>query len=117
MAVRQQPAGADGLVAVERQGVKAARVHLVHLELGRHALLVDEHREADALRFVLRRAPRHELDSRHVAKSIIWTQPSTSRPMKSLWSDAEAASFAGPLGPRVYTSRLLGRDRSLVLHG
>lgn len=37
--------------------------------------------------------------------------------MKSLWSDAEAASFAGPLGPRVYTSRLLGRDRSLVLHG
>jgi rhamnose utilization protein RhaD (predicted bifunctional aldolase and dehydrogenase)/NAD(P)-dependent dehydrogenase (short-subunit alcohol dehydrogenase family) len=37
--------------------------------------------------------------------------------MKSLWNDAEAASFAGPLGPRVYTSRLLGRDRSLVLHG
>ncbi len=37
--------------------------------------------------------------------------------MKSLWSDAEAARFAGPLGPRVYTSRLLGRDRSLVLHG
>jgi rhamnose utilization protein RhaD (predicted bifunctional aldolase and dehydrogenase)/NAD(P)-dependent dehydrogenase (short-subunit alcohol dehydrogenase family) len=37
--------------------------------------------------------------------------------MKSLWSDAEAASFAGPLGPRVYSSRLLGRDRSLVLHG
>src|SRR5687768_7213503 len=37
--------------------------------------------------------------------------------MKSLWSDAEAAQFAGPLGPRVYTSRLLGRERSLVLHG
>lgn len=37
--------------------------------------------------------------------------------MKSLWSDAEAAGFSGPLGPRVYTSRLLGRDRSLVLHG
>ncbi|MGQ0650964.1 MAG: bifunctional aldolase/short-chain dehydrogenase [Betaproteobacteria bacterium] len=37
--------------------------------------------------------------------------------MKSLWSDAEAASVSGPLGPRVYTSRLLGRDRSLVLHG
>ena len=28
--------------------------------------------------------------------------------MKSLWSDAEAAQFTGPLGPRVYTSRLLG---------
>jgi rhamnose utilization protein RhaD (predicted bifunctional aldolase and dehydrogenase)/NAD(P)-dependent dehydrogenase (short-subunit alcohol dehydrogenase family) len=37
--------------------------------------------------------------------------------MKSLWSDAEAAQFTGPLGPRVYTSQLLGRDRSLVLHG
>ena len=37
--------------------------------------------------------------------------------MKSLWRDAEAASYAGPLGPRVYASRLLGRDRSLVLHG
>ena len=37
--------------------------------------------------------------------------------MKSLWNDAEAAQFTGPLGPRVYTSRLLGRDRSLVLHG
>ena len=37
--------------------------------------------------------------------------------MKSLWNDAEAAQFAGPLGQRVYTSRLLGRDKSLVLHG
>jgi len=37
--------------------------------------------------------------------------------MKSLWDDAEAARYHGPLGPRVYTSRLLGRDRSLVLHG
>jgi rhamnose utilization protein RhaD (predicted bifunctional aldolase and dehydrogenase)/NAD(P)-dependent dehydrogenase (short-subunit alcohol dehydrogenase family) len=37
--------------------------------------------------------------------------------VKSLWSDAEAAQFKGPLGPRVYTSRLLGRDKSLVLHG
>ena len=37
--------------------------------------------------------------------------------MQSLWSDAEAAKFDGPLGPRVYSSRLLGRDKSLVLHG
>src|SRR3954462_5769239 len=37
--------------------------------------------------------------------------------MKSLWSDAEAAQHRGPLGPRVYTSRLLGRDKSLVLPG
>ncbi|MGW8271045.1 MAG: class II aldolase/adducin family protein, partial [Burkholderiales bacterium] len=37
--------------------------------------------------------------------------------MKSLWNDAEAAQFTGPLGPRVYSSRLLGREKSLVLHG
>jgi len=37
--------------------------------------------------------------------------------MKSLWNDAEAAKFDGPLGSRVYTSRLLGRDKTLVLHG
>ncbi|HSS28422.1 MAG TPA: bifunctional aldolase/short-chain dehydrogenase [Usitatibacter sp.] len=37
--------------------------------------------------------------------------------MKSLWTDAEAAGFAGDLGQRIYTSRLLGRDKSLVLHG
>jgi len=37
--------------------------------------------------------------------------------MKSLWSDAEATQFTGPLGSRVYSSRLLGRDKSLVLHG
>ena len=37
--------------------------------------------------------------------------------MKSLWNDAGAAKFGGPLGLRVYTSRLLGADKSLVLHG
>ena len=37
--------------------------------------------------------------------------------MKSLWNDTEAAQFPGELGQRVYTSRLLGRDKTLVLHG
>ena len=37
--------------------------------------------------------------------------------MKSLWSEAEAAQYRTPLGLRVYSSRLLGRDRTLVLHG
>ncbi len=37
--------------------------------------------------------------------------------MESLWNDAESATFAGDLGQRIYTSRLLGRDKSLVLHG
>ena len=38
-------------------------------------------------------------------------------PMQSLWNDKEAAAFKGDLAQRVYTSRLLGRDKSLVLHG
>jgi rhamnose utilization protein RhaD (predicted bifunctional aldolase and dehydrogenase)/NAD(P)-dependent dehydrogenase (short-subunit alcohol dehydrogenase family) len=37
--------------------------------------------------------------------------------MQSLWQDDEAARFTDDLGLRVYTSRLLGRDKSLVLHG
>jgi rhamnose utilization protein RhaD (predicted bifunctional aldolase and dehydrogenase)/NAD(P)-dependent dehydrogenase (short-subunit alcohol dehydrogenase family) len=37
--------------------------------------------------------------------------------MNSLWNDTEAAQFPGELEQRVYTSRLLGRDKSLVLHG
>src|SRR5438876_12253571 len=36
---------------------------------------------------------------------------------RSLWDDAEAAGFDGGLAERVYTSRLLGRDHDLVLHG
>src|SRR5215218_3618803 len=35
----------------------------------------------------------------------------------SLWNDREAAEFSGPLPQRVYTSRLLGQDHALVLHG
>ena len=37
--------------------------------------------------------------------------------MQSLWDDREAAGFEGDLALRVYTSRLLGRDPALVLHG
>jgi rhamnose utilization protein RhaD (predicted bifunctional aldolase and dehydrogenase)/NAD(P)-dependent dehydrogenase (short-subunit alcohol dehydrogenase family) len=37
--------------------------------------------------------------------------------MISLWNDEEASRYAGDLAVRVYTSRLLGRDTSLVLHG
>ena len=36
---------------------------------------------------------------------------------KSLWNDADAGRYQGEVGLRVYTSRLLGRDSSLVLHG
>jgi rhamnose utilization protein RhaD (predicted bifunctional aldolase and dehydrogenase)/NAD(P)-dependent dehydrogenase (short-subunit alcohol dehydrogenase family) len=37
--------------------------------------------------------------------------------MKNLWDPAEAAKFKTDLELRVYTSRLLGRDDTLVLHG
>ena len=37
--------------------------------------------------------------------------------MKSLWNDKEAVEFKTDLDLRVYTSRLLGKDSSLVLHG
>ena len=37
--------------------------------------------------------------------------------MLSLWDDNEAANYPGDLNLRVYTSRLLGRDKTLVLHG
>lgn len=37
--------------------------------------------------------------------------------MQSLWNDREAALYRGDLALRVYSSRLLGRDPSLVLHG
>jgi rhamnose utilization protein RhaD (predicted bifunctional aldolase and dehydrogenase)/NAD(P)-dependent dehydrogenase (short-subunit alcohol dehydrogenase family) len=37
--------------------------------------------------------------------------------MNSLWSEEESRLFVGDIALRVYTSRLLGRDKSLVLHG
>jgi len=37
--------------------------------------------------------------------------------MQSRWNDVEAARYTGDLDQRVYTSRLLGADPSLVLHG
>ena len=37
--------------------------------------------------------------------------------MQSLWDDTAAAAYTDALSLRVYSSRLLGRDPSLVLHG
>ena len=37
--------------------------------------------------------------------------------MKSLWDDKESSKYTTDLDLRVYTSRLLGQDSSLVLHG
>ncbi|OQX05274.1 MAG: short-chain dehydrogenase [Desulfobulbaceae bacterium A2] len=35
----------------------------------------------------------------------------------NFWHDDEAARYTGDLGQRVYSSRLLGRDPALILHG
>ena len=37
--------------------------------------------------------------------------------MQSLWNEQDAARCGSDLALRVYTSRLIGRDKSLVLHG
>src|SRR6266516_5057013 len=37
--------------------------------------------------------------------------------MLSLWNETEAATYDGWLAQRVYSSRLLGQDHTLVLHG
>jgi rhamnose utilization protein RhaD (predicted bifunctional aldolase and dehydrogenase)/NAD(P)-dependent dehydrogenase (short-subunit alcohol dehydrogenase family) len=37
--------------------------------------------------------------------------------MKSLWDEVEARNFDGDLRQRVYSSRLLGREAALVMHG
>lgn len=37
--------------------------------------------------------------------------------MQSRWNDQEAARYSTDIALRVYTSRLLGQDKSLVLHG
>lgn len=36
--------------------------------------------------------------------------------MQSLWNNDEEVQYEGELAQRVYTSRLLGRDKMLVLH-
>src|SRR6185295_6393765 len=75
----------------------------------RHALL-----DGDAAR-QRRRHPLRRADLRRCRRRR--RDAAVRIPMKSLWNDADAAQFTGPLGLRVYTSRLLGRDKSLVLHG
>lgn len=37
--------------------------------------------------------------------------------MKNLWNNSELKNISGDVAERVYSSRLLGKDKSLVLHG
>src|SRR5205823_10338295 len=56
MSIGQEPPGADGASIGIRERVKRRGVVVVHLELGWHALLFDEHGDADALCLGLRSA-------------------------------------------------------------
>src|SRR4051812_47784673 len=83
VAVGKEASGADGAAIPIGDGVDAARVVLVELELGGNALLVDEDLEADRFRFGLSGWPVEKADFYHRWKRI------KSR-RKKLLSDADA---------------------------
>ena len=68
---RPVPTGAP-IVEGQRRGAQL-RILLVQLDLGRHALLLDEHGEADrrGARALAPPASSMQFDVQHVAKSII----------------------------------------------
>ncbi len=69
MPVREQSSGADGAaVVVQRRGMDALRVVLVHLDPGRYALLPDEDLEAYRGGRGAGGFPGQEFDSEHAAK-------------------------------------------------
>jgi len=50
--------------------------------------------------------------------AYLFTQTTTDNAMKNLWDDHEASRYIDdPLELRAYTSRLIGQDEDLVLHG
>src|SRR5688500_6952966 len=59
----------------------------------------------------------HLLQLRMPCASWLKNQPEGRIRMQSLWNEQEAAQYTTLLSQRVYTSRLLGRDQSLVMHG
>jgi rhamnose utilization protein RhaD (predicted bifunctional aldolase and dehydrogenase)/NAD(P)-dependent dehydrogenase (short-subunit alcohol dehydrogenase family) len=91
---------------------------MIKLDFRRDRLLANEHELADARRLWRRIAPRQDANGEwQVHPQSVEDPAAIINPMQSLWNDAEAAEFRGDLAQRVYTSRLLGRDKSLVLHG
>src|SRR3954466_2333110 len=98
---------------------RGRRYRRVHGRTVRHARRARFRLERAAPRRIRRSgcaSPRSSRSASRAARSSA-SREKYNPHMKSLWSDAEAAKFDGPLGARVYTSRLLGRDKSLVLHG
>ena len=97
--------GSDRAADRRRPARGATRVHLVELDLGAARAAPRRTRRSGSARAYARARSQGRSSIRRsvapVAKSIMAR-------MKSLWNDAEAAQFTGPLGLRVYTSRLLG---------
>ena len=96
----------------------AMRVLIIHFKLQRHALFTHEYQLAYAAGLDARLVPVAQVNG----KRLRWhggynTRLLRERNMHSLWDDKEAAQCRSELDLRVYTSRLLGRDRTLVLHG
>jgi rhamnose utilization protein RhaD (predicted bifunctional aldolase and dehydrogenase) len=118
VAVGQQAAGANRLSVARRcQHVQAERIELVPLERERHALLADEDVEPHLLqaRSIFRPQGAAQRKVRHAGDyNCVFA---LALAMDSLWNDDDAARCADELQLRAYTSRLLGRERALVLHG
>src|SRR5664279_4771230 len=81
-----------------------------------HLLLADlEYHDSINLKVIIARQFAQTLC--HKAINLENDNNSRGGKMKSLWNDEAAAAYPGDLGQRVYTSRLLGQDKSLVMHG
>ncbi len=119
MAIGQQPPRSDrGAIGGKGERMVAPRVVFVQFQFQRHALLAHEHLLAYAARLGAGLVPIAQADGerrhRHGGYN---TRLLREFNMHSLWDDKEAAQCRGDLDLRVYSSRLLGRDRTLVLHG
>src|SRR5207247_11390885 len=71
VAVRQQATGTDRSTALEGERMDALGIVPVELDLDGHALLLDEHRVADAACRRARLLPAHQLDLQPRAKRSI----------------------------------------------
>ncbi len=122
--IGEQPAGADRIACrILGEYMLAGGIELVPFEFLRHALLLHEHRQAHRPQGVAVARPVGVTQSERWHAPIIIGASSFPEPlMRSRWNHAEATHLAAQsrnpaLAARAYTSRLLGAEQSLVLHG
>ena len=117
--IGQQASRPHGYAIVGKgERMVAMLILFVQLKFGRHPLLAYEHLIAYAVSLGTSLVPVIKPDRKcrgwHAGYN---TRLLREQNMHSHWDDKEAAQFRDDLGLRVYTSRLLGRDKTLVLHG